>query len=35
MYYVINGKIPSFLNNCLQESLGLELVMILITLLSS
>jgi hypothetical protein len=32
MYCDINGKIPSFLNNCLQESLGLESVIILITL---
>jgi len=32
MYCDISGKIPSFLNNCLQESLGLESVMILITL---
>jgi len=32
MYYDINGKIPNFLNNSLQESLGLESVIILITL---
>jgi len=35
MYCDINGKIPSFLNNCLQECLGLELVIILITLFCS
>jgi len=29
------AKIPSFLNNCLQESLGLESVIILITLFCS
>jgi len=35
MYCDINGKISSFLNNCLQESVGLESVIILITLLCS
>jgi hypothetical protein len=28
MYCEINGKIPSFLDNCLQDSVGLELVII-------
>jgi len=35
MYCDINGKTPSFLNNCLQESLGLESVIIQITLFCS
>jgi hypothetical protein len=35
MYFDINGKLPSFLNNCLQEFPGLESVIILITLLCS
>jgi hypothetical protein len=32
MYCDIKGKILNFLNNCLQESVGLELVIFLITL---
>jgi len=31
----INGKIPSFLNNYLQESIGLESAIVLITLFYS
>jgi len=33
VYCDINGKIPSFLDNCLQVSVGLESIIILITLL--
>jgi hypothetical protein len=32
MYCDISGKIPNFLNSCLQESLGLDPLIILITL---
>jgi hypothetical protein len=32
MYGDISGKIPNFLNSCLQESLGLDPVIIRITL---
>jgi hypothetical protein len=32
MYCDISCKIPSFLNSCVQESLGLDPVIILITL---
>ena len=35
MYWGIIGKIPSFVNNYIQETLGLESVIILITLFCS
>jgi hypothetical protein len=35
MYCNFYGKIPTFLNYCLQESLDLELIIIMVTLFCS